>query len=90
MCLRAISSSSKSVTVVPSSTLPNRFTTPASSEYRGGELCLAGSGVADDSDISYGSRVINFHTQDPPGLVGRAVASGIAESYGRPGWAASS
>ena len=30
VCLRAIASSSKSVTVVPSSTLPNRFTMPAS------------------------------------------------------------
>ena len=30
VCLRAISSSSKSVTVVPSSTLPKRLTMPAS------------------------------------------------------------
>ena len=30
VCLRAISSSSESVTVVPSSTLPKRFTAPAS------------------------------------------------------------
>ncbi len=30
MCLRAISSSSKSVTVLPSSTMPSRLTMPAS------------------------------------------------------------
>jgi hypothetical protein len=30
VCLREISSSSKSVTVLPSSTLPSRFTMPAS------------------------------------------------------------
>ena len=76
MCLRAISSSSKSVTVVPSSTLPKRLTMPASDEDGRGELGLAGAGVTDERDVSDAGGVVDLHSGIP--RTGASVSRSVA------------
>jgi hypothetical protein len=66
--LRAISSSSKSVTVVPSSTRPKTVHSAGVEQQRGEQLRLAGAAMTDQGDISQALSVINLHGRWPPTL----------------------
>ncbi len=74
-CLRAMASSSKSVTVVPSSTLSQPVDGAGSEEHGGDKLGLAAPAVTDDGHVPDGAGVVDLHRGIPPGPPSGAGAS---------------